>query len=214
MDKKIISATALLSLCLTNYVNASNYEFDAQSYIPCEQVSDAVKNSEEGYQCSYIKDQNSNISNPYSYVSNKNLPTEIIIYNKGGFLAHMSVEWDKHDPITNSITTYYRKTPNISVGYTAAINIGSYIKRAKFTAHYKTPVKWWNTDSYLVVPYYGRVNESADVNNIKSSYFTQNEWVSFNGSKNVLQIDLWGTYFKPSWGLVQPSGTHHITNTK
>ncbi|PSU86698.1 hypothetical protein C0W42_19610 [Photobacterium kishitanii] len=218
MNKKII-LSCLVAVSMNTYANEVVTDIntmDKDSFIPCEQITDDIRNSGDGYKCSYIKEENRNINeqdlnsskeDPYPDLGINNVPTTLIINNKAGYNVYMSAEWTKYDLETNSLVTYYQSTPHISVGFKGKINMGSDVKGATFTAYYQTPVKWHeiNDDYYLGPYFFGK-------DTAKGRYLIANEWVKNDGSEQLVQLDFWATYFNPQWSLVQPSGTSHITS--
>lgn len=218
MKYKII-LSCLISVSMNTYANEIITDMNSINknlFIPCEKITDDIRNSGDGYKCSYIKEENRNLNesdlnlngnDPYPDLGVNNVPTTLIINNKAGYNVYMSAEWTKYDPEMNSFVTYYQSTPSISVGYKARINMGSDVKGVTFTAYYQTPVKWHEIDpDYYLGPY---LNGKET---IKGRDFIANEWVKNDGSEQLVQLDFWATYFNPQWSLVQPDGTSHITS--
>lgn len=202
--KKLIILLAISTPFCANAADfyASTDDIDPSSLPDCNQLSEAVLNGNEGYDCvdfryegQPVESKQPNAKNHPDYIHFNDASSTFILNNKGGYFARLIVEWDYYSESTGQTYRNKHVSNYITVGNKTAYNVGTHVPFARVSAELEDLSGWRTifTDHVQAL---------------------ENKWQSTTRNENKMQWDVWGTIFNAPYKVVQPAGTYDYLLTE
>lgn len=176
-----------LSLALISSVNATES-------LPCDQLAPSVLTSGVAVTCTISEAEQAGFQQRSGAVLSPNgKSTDLILHNKGAFVAWMNVEYLAPDQNGNSVR-HFAATHHLSAGGYGTVSVPANATSVRVNARLATGAFWQPVRDIFLF------------SNLNS---TQNVWTANDNSRNKMRWDVWGATFTSSFRQLQPSDTYY-----